>query len=114
MTAANLLLIGDESLLSRAIGLVNLQDGQLLMVRRAGGDLSLPVPPPTGATLVLHDVDRLSARDQDEFLVWLDAARGRTRVISTAAQPLFPAVFAGAFSSELYYRLNTLRVDLRA
>jgi hypothetical protein len=63
-------------------------------------------------TLVIHDVDALSAEHQVALSAWLDRpAIGRTQVVSTTNAPLFPRVVAGLFLEELYYRLNTLVLD---
>ena len=35
---------------------------------------------------------------------WLEATAGRTRVVSTTRQPLFPLLEAGTFVETLYYR----------
>ena len=37
---------------------------------------------------------------------------GRTQVISTSRAPLMPLVDDGRFLNSLYYRLNTICVDL--
>jgi transcriptional regulator of acetoin/glycerol metabolism len=43
---------------------------------------------------------------------WLDSTSSGTQVVSTASAPLLPLVEAGAFDDALYYRLNTVYVDL--
>jgi transcriptional regulator of acetoin/glycerol metabolism len=42
----------------------------------------------------------------------LDETAGRIRVVSTTAVPLFPRVKTGAFEDFLYYRLNTVCVNV--
>jgi hypothetical protein len=60
-------------------------------------------------TLVIRDVDALSAERQRDLLSWLDqAAAAPTRVVSTTTIPLFQRVAAGLFLDALYYRLNTV------
>jgi hypothetical protein len=60
-------------------------------------------------TLVIHDVDALSAEQQGALAAWLDRpAIRRTQVVSTTNAPLFPRVAAGLFLEGLYYRLNML------
>jgi len=39
-------------------------------------------------------------------------AAGQTQVVSTTPQPLLPLVQSGTFLARLYYRLNTVCVDL--
>jgi DNA-binding NtrC family response regulator len=46
--------------------------------------------------------------EQQELLRWLRLGGDKTRVISTASAALWPMVRDGAFSPELYYRLNTV------
>ncbi len=59
-------------------------------------------------TLIVQDVDTLPRDDQRAMCDWLEVAAGRTRVVSTTRQPLFPLVAAGTFEESLYYRLNIL------
>ena len=42
----------------------------------------------------------------------MDRAAGQVQVVSTAAVPLWPNVKAGAFNETLYYRLNTVCVNV--
>ena len=63
-------------------------------------------------TLVVSNVDGLDNDQQHQLMRWLDATSGAPQVISTTAQPLFPLVKRGMFLEALYYRLNTVRVDL--
>jgi transcriptional regulator of acetoin/glycerol metabolism len=63
-------------------------------------------------TLILQDVGALTHADQRSLCEWLEVTGGRTRVISTTVQPIFPLVEAGAFSPTLYYRLNVLFFDM--
>jgi len=74
----------------------------------------LPLPSSLGdlATLVIRDVDALSSGEQYRLLQWLDAVSDRGPIVSTAAAPLLPLVEAGMFSEALFYRLNTIYIDL--
>ena len=83
------------------------------VIVRCDGDL-LSLPPASGepATLVIRDVDALSSGEQYRLLRWLDAAAERGPIVSTAAAPLLPLVEAGMFSEALFYRLNTIYIDL--
>lgn len=65
-------------------------------------------------TLVLHDISRLAAGDQDRLLAWLDGATTRVQIISTTARPIAPLLASGAFLSSLYYRLNTVCIEVTA
>jgi sigma-54-interacting transcriptional regulator len=74
-------------------------------------DTSLPSPRDV-KTLVIRNVDALSAIRQRELLLWLEqAAVAQTRVISTTTVPLFQHVTAGLFLDALYYRLNTVMLS---
>ena len=61
---------------------------------------------------MLHDVGALTTDDQLRLLDWLERAEGRTQVVSTSSAPLLPRVHAGSFIDTLYYRLNTVCVDV--
>jgi len=77
----------------------------------APGD-TLVLPRGGEATLVLHDVGGLVGDEQTRILRWLDESHGRIRIVSTNTQPLWPRVTSGAFDETLYYRLNTVHVDV--
>lgn len=63
-------------------------------------------------TLVLHDVGAMPLGDQLRLLKWLE--NGRTQIVSMTSMPLLPRVQSGAFIDTLYYRLNTVCVDVTA
>lgn len=63
-------------------------------------------------TLILHDLGNLPRRDQLALLEWLERADGRVQVVGTSATPLLPRVTGGEFIDTLYYRLNTVCVDV--
>lgn len=108
---ANLLLVGTGAvpMLLDMLGLELPTDAVLRW--RPSQALELPsyVRP---ATLVLHDINRMSPNDQQRLLHWLQQGIGRTRTISTASVPLWSLVEAGQFDEALYYRLNMVYVDL--
>jgi hypothetical protein len=76
-----------------------------------GQRLVLPPITRTG-TMILHEVGALGQEDQRRLLEWSERAAGRTQIISTSSTPLLPRVQAGAFADVLYYRLNTVAVDV--
>ena len=76
-----------------------------------GERLVLP-PAVRTRTMVLREVGMLGHADQLRLLEWLDAAAGRIQVVSTTSSPLLARVETGAFLDSLYYRLNTVCVDL--
>jgi hypothetical protein len=69
-------------------------------------------PNNSGGTLIVRDVERLAPLHQDQFLEWLNAQHEITRTIAISPRSLFPRVQVGAFSEQLYYRLNTVIVEL--
>jgi hypothetical protein len=75
----------------------------------------LVLPPATrGGTLILYEVGALAADHQLRLLDWLDQAFGRTQVVSTTTAPLLGRIQNGTFIDILYYRLNTVCVDVMA
>jgi transcriptional regulator of acetoin/glycerol metabolism len=56
----------------------------------------------------------LDAECQARLLEWLDAGDARRQVVSLSSDPLFARVERGLFSEDLYYRLNTVMVQLDA
>jgi transcriptional regulator of aromatic amino acid metabolism len=73
---------------------------------RSGEGLELGAGP--CSTLVLHDVDTLSADEQISLLRWIDDAPSRVQVVSTCSAPLYSRVTRGLFDERLYYRLNVI------
>ena len=68
----------------------------------------------TMRTVVIRDVDGLSASQQQRLSCWLEhAPAAPVRIVSTTTVPLFELVEAGLFPDVLYYRLNTVLLDLR-
>lgn len=111
MPRVNLLLIGVDGLVWNVLGTLLLDLQEPIATWCPGQPFMLP-PPGRIGTLILHDVGALTYDDQRQLLKWLEQADGRTQIISTASAPLLPAVKAGTFPEHLYYRLNTVCVDL--
>lgn len=65
-------------------------------------------------TLVLREVSALSIQQQARLLEWSNDGRRNPQVISTSSTPLMPLVRAATFIDTLYYRLNTVLIDLTA
>jgi DNA-binding NtrC family response regulator len=62
--------------------------------------------------MVLEDLTRLTNDEQVRILGWLDQVVGQVRVVSTTTVPIWPRVADGQFNEVLYYRLNTVYVDV--
>jgi hypothetical protein len=63
-------------------------------------------------SLIVHDVARLTPAHQDRLLEWLNNQNPRRTVITTSIEPFYRDVETGLFSDSLYYRLNTVTVQL--
>ncbi len=111
MPRANLLLEGTAEGIGIVLEMLRLEQREPIVRWHPGQPLELP-PPGCAATLVLHDVNELTSDDQHRVLRWLDQGARQVRVVSTTAVPLWPRVQTGAFSDVLYYRLNTVCVDM--
>ena len=111
MPRTNLLLAGNAGAIRIVLEMLWLELREPILKWRPGQRLELPAPGHT-ATLILHDVDALTSDEQRRVLRWLDETAGQIRVISTTGASLWPRVKAGAFSELLYYRLNTVYVDV--
>jgi transcriptional regulator of aromatic amino acid metabolism len=110
MVSTNMLLIGIDGG-SRDLVEASLVGLGLVSRWEPGDQLVLPPVDDTG-TLILHEVGSLGHDDQVRLLAWLDQSAGRTRVVSTASASLFARVEAGFFLEKLYYRLNTVSLNL--
>jgi len=109
----NMLVIGTESTVSNLVYSLWSHFTGPVLVRRSGEPLQLPATSETLGTMIVRDVDTLTREEQRALHDWLTARSGRTRVLSTASASLLPLLDTRAFSDRLYYRLNTVCVDLR-
>jgi transcriptional regulator of acetoin/glycerol metabolism len=111
MTGANLMLVGSKQVVNLLSVLVTDQQSAVVIQRHEG--LHLPASSAHVRTAVLRDVDTLTCQEQRCLLDWLTASsRHRMQVISTSSTPLLPLVKNGTFSDALYYRLNTVYIEL--
>jgi Sigma-54 interaction domain len=111
MPRVNLLLVGINGEFSEFVGTRRLDLPQPVATWCPGERLVLP-PYTQMGTLILHEVGDLSHDDQRQLLEWLEPAARRVQVISTTSASLFPRVEVGSFSDVLYYRLNTMCLDM--
>jgi len=111
MPRVNVLLIGIDGMAWRILQTL-LPDLREPTATWCPGDrLVLPPTVRTG-TMILHDVGAMTYQEQRHLLDWLGRSGGRTQVVSMTSVPLLPLVRAGAFIDRLYYRLNTVCVDV--
>ena len=111
MPRVNLLLIAPVGVVQFVLESLLLDLQEPIAEWHAGERLALP-PADQGGTLVLHESSSLTRDDQVRLLEWLERADGRTQVVSTSSSALLPRVQAGTFIDTLYYRLNTVCVDV--
>jgi hypothetical protein len=111
MPRTNLLLVGGAGAIRIVLEMLWLELREPILKWHPGQRLDLPSPG-RAATLILQDVDGLTSDEQHRVLGWLDETAGKIRVVSTTPESLWPRVKAGAFSEVLYYRLNTVYVDV--
>jgi hypothetical protein len=69
-------------------------------------------PSQQSGTLIIEDATTLDDEQQKTLLRWLDQHAGRVQVIATTLENLFPLARHGLFLKRLFYRLNTLHLDL--
>jgi hypothetical protein len=111
MPRVNLLLIAPDGVVRYVLESLLLDLEEPIVHRQAGERLVLP-PVDRDGTLILHEAGSLCPEDQLLLLDWLERAEGRTQVVSTSSVPLLPRVHSGMFIDTLYYRLNTVCVDV--
>jgi len=75
-------------------------------------------PPPAGdddaEMLVVPDISSLSQNRQREWVRWLsDADVRHPQIVATSEVPVYPLVKSDQFSGVLYYRLNTILLDMQ-
>lgn len=107
----NLLLVGTAGAFRMVLEMLWLELREPIVTWHPGQPLELPLSG-RAATLVLHDVGELTYDDQHRVLRWLERSAGQIRVVSTSPASLWPRVKAGSFNETLYYRLNTVCVNM--
>ena len=108
---ANLLVVGTERLVLSLVSSLVADVTSDFMIQCRDGLLELPRTPSQSGMVVLRDVDALKREAQFRFLDWMNSAK-RIQVVSTASEPLLGLVEARGFDATLYYRLNTVYIDL--
>ena len=111
MPPVNLLLTGGAVVVQSVLETLLSNHDQSIACWWPGQRLVLPAMQ-RPAMMILHDVGALGAEDQLQLLQWLERDIGRTKVVSTTPAPLMPLVEKGAFNDTLYYRLNTVSVQI--
>lgn len=112
----NLLLIGAGTRVLKALEVLLPNLREPITVWFPGNQLMLPPVAQIG-TLILHEVGALELGEQYRLHEWIERAQGRipgTQIVSTSEASLLPRVHAGVFLDTLYYRLNTVYIDISA
>jgi hypothetical protein len=66
-------------------------------------------------TMVLTNVDRLDGSEQQRLRRWFEERRNTdVQVISLTSMPVYSMVSENAFDTELYYRLNTIFLEIQS
>jgi len=107
---ANVLLIGDAPIVRQVVRTFWTYQMQAPLPTWRPGSLLLPDDAPV---IVLYDVNLLSTAQQQALSVRLESTGSAPQIVSTSATPLFARVQAGQFCETLYYRLNTICIDLQ-
>lgn len=111
MPPLNPLLRGVEGVIRNVLERV-LPDLREPVVAWAPGSTLLLPSPVQAKTLILHEVGGMAVADQRRVLDWLEAGAGDTQVVSTSWSPLLGQVTDGGFDERLYYRLNTVCLEV--
>jgi hypothetical protein len=69
------------------------------------------LPAPAFRTLIVRDVDGLTAAQQARLVRLVRRSAGEVQIVSIARVPFFPLVTRGLFLDELYYRLNVVVLE---
>lgn len=113
MPRTNVLVVGSSEATRIVLDMLRLDLRGPVLKWRPGQPLELPTRG-RAATMVLEDLTRLTSDEQVRILGWLEQVSGQVRVVSTTTVPIWPRVAQGQFNEVLYYRLNTVYVDVGA
>jgi hypothetical protein len=102
----NVLVIGESATTSAVVDAMRPHLVEPLVTVGGHDPLNLP----SVGTVILSDVEGLVLADQQRLNTWL--TDHRSRLITTSRVSLLPMIAAGMFVESLYYRLNTLFIDL--
>ena len=109
-THTNLLLVGTASRVDAIIAAISEDLAEPRATWSPPHEMRLPRRPVS--TLLLRNVDELSAADQVRLDRWLMHAARRPQIISTCHESFMHQVDTGRFVPALYYRLNTITVPV--
>jgi hypothetical protein len=107
----NVMIVGPEASTAGALAEMHAQLRQPIITVDAQKTADLPRMPPRGA-VIIRGIGALNAADQRRLHEWIGRTSGDTQVIVTSPVPIFPCVERGTFLDLLYYRLNTVYLEL--
>jgi hypothetical protein len=81
-------------------------------VAKWGHNAQQPLPQQLTGTLIVEGATSLDDEQQKNLIEWLDKRERQVQVIATTPENLFPFASHGVFRDRLFYRLNTLHLDL--
>jgi hypothetical protein len=113
---SNLLLIGQGTRVSKVLDIMLPSLREPITVWLPGIQLVLP-PNAQSGTLILREVGALELGDQHRLHRWIERVQSGTRgtqIVSTSQASLLSRVNRGVFLDTLYYRLNTVYIDVTA
>jgi hypothetical protein len=111
MPRTNVLVVGSSEATRIVLDMLRLDLRGPVLKWQPGQPLELPTRG-RAATVVLEDLTRLTDEEQVRVVGWLEEIAGQIRVVSTTTVPIWPRVARGEFNDVLYYRLNTVYVDV--
>lgn len=106
----NLLLVGSRS--ATKTTLTALEPHLVRPHWRCHAKNGILLPLQRNGTLILHEVAALASYQQALFFRWLEEVPERMQIVCVTDTPLFSLVEQGTFLADLYYRLNTIQVEL--
>jgi hypothetical protein len=106
----NLLICGPHDSVDSALAV--LQPTFREPVSRWGHYLQEPLPQQLAGTLIVESATSLDDEQQKSLIDWLNDDGRQVQVIATTPENLFPFAAQGVFRDRLFYRLNTLHLDV--
>jgi hypothetical protein len=107
----NGLVVGSADLTAAAMAAVNKHASEPVVW---WGPDRADIPEVAAGTLIINDVDRLDEVQQDRLTRWIVTHCPGVQVLALARTPIFAKVVKGRFSAALYYRINTVVVEMHA
>ena len=107
---SNVLVCGEPPVIEAFLDALKRETSRPL--RRCRSSRELMLSKISDGTLVLDDPSSFDDNDQRALLAWLEQDGLGVQLITTTYRPMFEVVQSGRFLDTLYYRLNTIHIDL--